>query len=183
MNASVSPVPHTPSQGQAELGPISIPDDSLLHTSPSPERTADPQVSSTDDPPAKKLVWLTDRIEAIKAGALIDVSTLGEKVGLTGPISMSRSLWERTVGYSNQTTDDTQQAPLRDLLLAFRLRVAVTGLQTPTIPFLALLVSPNTPPRVVDAVGIVHQDSEAPYAITLVLPQELQEEPPAAHLN
>ena len=122
----------------------------------------------------EKPVQLLNRQEAIEAGILVDVSPIAEQVGLNLSVGISKPLWELGITASHQLADEECHARVRDVLLALRLHVEQAEITAPWIKFPALLaLPPETQPQVCTLVAIAHKDSSAPYALTVMLPEEM----------
>lgn len=119
-------------------------------------------------------VQLLNREEAIEAGILVDVSSIAEQVGLRLSVGISKPLWELGITASHQLADEECGGRVRDVLLALRLHVEQVEITAPWIKFPALLsLPPETQPQVCTLVAIAHKDSTAPYALTVMLPEEM----------
>jgi hypothetical protein len=142
---------------------------------PVPEATAattrDVAISEEQE---QQSVQLLNRQEAIEAGILVDVSQIAEQVGLRLSVGISKPLWELGITASRQLADEECQGRVRDVLLALRLHVEQAEITAPWIKFPALLsLPPETQPQVCTLVAIAHKDSTAPYALTVMLPEEM----------
>jgi hypothetical protein len=119
-------------------------------------------------------VQLLNRQEAIEAGILVDVSPIAEQVGLRLSVGISKPLWELGITASHQLADEECHTRVRDVLLALRLHVEQAEITAPWIKFPALLaLPPEAQPQVCTLVAIAHKDSSAPYALTVMLPEEM----------
>ena len=122
----------------------------------------------------QKPMQLLNRKEAIEAGLLVDVTLIAEQVGLNLSVGISKPLWEVGITASHQLADDDCRMRVRDVLLALRLHVEQAEITAPWIKFAALLaLPPETQPQVCTLVAIAHKDSSAPYALTVMLPEEM----------
>ena len=122
----------------------------------------------------EKPVQLLNREEAIEAGILVDVSPIAEQVVLNLSVGISKPLWELGITASHQLADEDCHTRVRDVLLALRLHVEQAEITAPWIKFPALLaLPPETQPQVCTLVAIAHKDSSAPYALTVMLPEEM----------
>lgn len=119
-------------------------------------------------------VQLLNRQEAIEAGILVDVSPIAEQIGLRLSVGISKPLWELGITASHQLADEECHTRVRDVLLALRLHVEQAEITAPWIKFPALLsLPPETQPQICTLVAIAHKDSTAPYALTVMLPEEM----------
>jgi hypothetical protein len=126
------------------------------------------------DPQQQAPVQLLNRQEAIEAGILVDVSPIAEQVGLRLSVGISKPLWELGITASHQLADEECHTRVRDVLLALRLHVEQAEITAPWIKFPALLaLPPEAQPQVCTLVAIAHKDSSAPYALTVMLPEEM----------
>jgi hypothetical protein len=117
---------------------------------------------------------ITNRQEAIQAGVLIDVTPEAQKLGLTFPVTVTRPLWEAGIA-PNQTLSDEEKANrLRDVLMAFRLRMASLVTLSPLIDFPAILaLPPGTVPQPVPLFALIQPDAKDQATVTLLLPNEV----------
>ncbi|WP_447986590.1 hypothetical protein [Nitrospira sp. Nam74] len=157
-----------PSQQSGDEGDLS----SARGSSPeAPPTTRDLAVT---EPQQQVPVQLLNRQEAIEAGILVDVSSIAEQVGLRLSVGISKPLWELGITASHQFDDEECHTRVRDVLLALRLHVEQAEITAPWIKFRALLsLPPETQPQMCTLVAIAHKDSSAPYALTVMLPEEM----------
>lgn len=140
----------------------------------SPEEPVTSRDLAVTDPPQQAPVQLLNRQEAIEAGILVDVSPIAEQVGLRLSVGISKPLWELGITASRQLADEECHVRVRDVLLALRLHVEQAEITAPWIKFPALLaLPPEAQPQVCTLVAIAHKDSTAPYALTVMLPEEM----------
>jgi hypothetical protein len=133
--------------------------------------TRDMTVAEPEEP---RQAQLLNREEAIEAGILVDVSPIAERVGLRLSVGISKPLWELGITASNQLDDDECRGRVRDVLMALRLHVEQAEITAPWIKFSALLaLPPDSQPQICTLVAIAHKDSSAPYALTVMLPEEM----------
>ncbi len=162
--------------------PLAMTEDHAL----SPEKAEEkPEVSAQvqsgsfegDAPPTEtQHVSLTNmtRDEAVKAGHLIDVSVMAREIGLQVPVGFTRPLWDMGITVEHQIPEDQQDGRVRDVLMALRLFLERTMVKSPMMEFPALLSFPPEPvPQVCSLCVLAHQDADAPYSLTLVLPREV----------
>jgi hypothetical protein len=143
----------------------------LVSSPEKPETTRDLAVT---EPQQQAPVQLLNRQEAIEAGILVDVSPIAEQVGLRLSVGISKPLWELGITASHQLADEECDTRVRDVLLALRLHVEQAEITAPWIKFPALLaLPPDAQPQVCTLVAIAHKDSSAPYALTVMLPEEM----------
>jgi hypothetical protein len=139
-----------------------------------PEEPVTSRDLAVTDPPQQAPVQLLNRQEAIEAGILVDVSPIAEQVGLRLSVGISKPLWELGITASRQLADEECHVRVRDVLLALRLHVEQAEITAPWIKFPALLaLPPEAQPQVCTLVAIAHKDSTAPYALTVMLPEEM----------
>jgi hypothetical protein len=143
----------------------------LVSSSEESVTTRDPAVT---EPQQQAPVQLLNRQEAIEAGILVDVSPIAEQVGLRLSVGISKPLWELGITASHQLADEECHTRVRDVLLALRLHVEQAEITAPWIKFPALLaLPPEAQPQVCTLVAIAHKDASAPYALTVMLPEEM----------
>jgi hypothetical protein len=130
------------------------------------------EVRQTDraDPP----LTFTDVKHAIEAGLLIDVTPTAQQLGLTFPITISKPLWENGITAHQTMTEEDTARRLRDVLMAFRLRLSGLVTVTPLLDFPALLaVPPGTIPQPISLVALIQPNKEHQAIATLLLPNEV----------
>lgn len=148
-----------PSTGEAPSSPVS----SSEQTKQAPELPVTP-------PPPQTL----SRAEAIQSGALIDVTPIARQMGLRLPVSFSRPLWEIGITATQNVPEEEHAHRVRDVLMAFRLRLASSRVASPLVEFPALLAFPPDPtPQACVLFAVAHQEADAPMALTFLLPGEI----------
>lgn len=159
---------NAPSQPFVDESAVST---ALVSSSEESVTTRDPAVT---EPQQQAPVQLLNRQEAIEAGILVDVSPIAEQVGLRLSVGISKPLWELGITASRQLADEECHTRVRDVLLALRLHVEQAEITAPWIKFPALLaLPPEAQPQVCTLVAIAHKDASAPYALTVMLPEEM----------
>jgi hypothetical protein len=112
--------------------------------------------------------------QAIETGALIDVTPTAKQLGLSFPVTVTKPLWEVGIAPIKTLTQEEQSSRLRDVLMAFRLRLATQSSISPLIDFPALLAfPPNTVPQPVPLFALIQPDEENRVTVTLLLPNEV----------
>ena len=112
--------------------------------------------------------------QAIDIGALIDVTATAKQVGLSFPVTMTKPLWEAGISAGKTLTDEERNARLRDVLMAFRLRLTAQPTMAPLIDFPALLGFPHgAVPQPVPLFALVQPDERNQAMVTLLLPTEI----------
>jgi len=128
-----------------------------------------PELPSTEPPPQT-----LSRKEAIQAGALIDVTPIARKMGLRLPVTFSRPLWEIGITATHNVPEEEHERRVRDVLMAFRLKLAASHVASPLVEFPALLAFPPDPtPQACVLFAVAHQEANAPMALTFLLPGEV----------
>ncbi len=125
--------------------------DGILNSLPASARLEEPsstdfvtESASTEQPedrPADRGDALPASIpfqKAIESGALIDVTPAAKQLGLSFSVTVTKPLWDAGIAPVQTLTSEEQAARLRDVLMAFRLRLAgptcpVTGDRLPGI--------------------------------------------------
>jgi hypothetical protein len=116
----------------------------------------------------------TNRQQAIQAGILIDVSTAAQKLGLTFPVTVTKPLWEIGIAPSDSVSEEEKAQRLRDVLMAFRLRIASQTTLSPLIDFPAMLsMPPGEIPQPVPLFALIQPDEQNRASATLLLPNEV----------
>jgi hypothetical protein len=124
------------------------------------------------DLPANQL--MANRQQAIQAGFLIDVSTDAQKLGLTFPVTVTKPLWEVGIAPTESMSEEEKTERLRDVLMAFRLRIASQATLSPLIDFPAMLsMPPGEVPQPVPLFALIQPDEQNRAAATLLLPNEV----------
>lgn len=137
-------------------------------SSESPDAAKDEQTPET----AEQL--MAKREEAIRSGFLIDVTDDAKKVGLTFPVTITKPLWEVGIATTQALSYEEQADRLRDVLMAFRLRLANQTTLSPLIDFPALLaLPPGSVPQPVPLFALIQPDEQHRALVTLLLPNEV----------
>jgi len=122
------------------------------------------------DPPAV----ITDIKQAIDAGILADVTLAAQKLGFTFPIAITKSLWEGGITVHQTLSEEDAACRLRDVLMAFRLRLSSSVIVSPLIEFPALLaIPPGTVPQPIPLFALIQPNKEHQAIVTLLLPNEV----------
>ena len=133
---------------------------------------SDKALEARTDIPANQLI--TNRQQAIQTGFLIDVSSDAQKLGLTFPVTVTKPLWEVGIAPDESMSDEEKAERLRDVLMAFRLRIAGQATLSPLIDFPAMLaLPPGGVPQPVPLFALIQPDEQNRAAATLLLPNEV----------
>jgi hypothetical protein len=117
---------------------------------------------------------IRDREAAIQAGILIDVTPTAQKLGITFPVTMTRPLWEAGIVTNQALPEEEQTSRLRDVLMAFRLRLAGLTTVSPLIDFPVLLaLPPSQVPQPVPLFALIQADPMHQANVTLLMPNEV----------
>lgn len=123
---------------------------------------------------SQTLPMITDRQDAIARGTLIDVTPTAQQLGLTFPVTVTRPLWETGIVTSQGLPEAEQASRLRDILMAFRLRLASLATISPLFDFPALLaMPPATVPQPVPLFALIQPDATNQAVVTILLPNEV----------
>jgi len=115
-----------------------------------------------------------NRLQAIQAGILIDVTADAKKLGLTFPVTITKPLWEVGIAPLATMSEEDKRARVRDVLMAFRLRLAGQTTLSPLIDFPAMLaMPPDAVPQPVPLFALIQPDEENRAMATLLLPNEV----------
>jgi hypothetical protein len=115
-----------------------------------------------------------NRQQAIQAGILIDVTADAQKLGLTFPVTITKPLWEVGIAPLSTMSEEDKSARVRDVLMAFRLRLAGQTTLSPLIDFPAILaMPPGAVPQPVPLFALIQPDEENRAMATLLLPNEV----------
>jgi hypothetical protein len=156
---------------------VSLPSESKLPsitdaTQEAPVPEPDGLPASSEDERAKRLI--ANRHEAIAAGVLIDVTPDAQKLGLTFPVTITRPLWEASIAPTQVLSDEERSNRLRDVLMAFRLRLSSLVTLSPLIDFPAMLaLPPGAVPQPVPLFALIEPDTRHQATVTLLLPNEV----------
>jgi hypothetical protein len=117
---------------------------------------------------------IRDREAAIQAGILIDVTPTALTLGITFPVTITRPLWEVGIVTNQALSEEDQTSRLRDILMAFRLRLAGLTTVSPLIDFPVLLaLPPSQVPQPVPLFALIQADPTHQANVTLLLPNEV----------
>jgi hypothetical protein len=112
--------------------------------------------------------------QALATGALIDVTPTARQLGLSFPVTITKPLWDVGIAPLQTMTQEERSARLRDVLMAFRLRLATQPTVSPLIDFPALLAfPPNSVPQPIPLFALVQPDENNRATVTLLLPNEV----------
>ena len=141
----------------------------------SPETVASEPAAAVPPPPAAApQPQILSREEAIQVGALIDVTPIAHRLGIRLSVSFSRPLWELGITATHNVPEAEHEGRVRDVLMAFRLRLAASRVASPLVEFPALLSFPPDPvPQSCVLFAVAHQEANAPMALTFLLPGEI----------
>jgi hypothetical protein len=179
----VHALPHLPEEPISVPGEKSVQDEQeAIKAVPSLPATegAKPDLSaqSEETPEARTDVsagqLTAERQQAIQAGMLIDVTADAKKLGLTFPVTMTKPLWDMGIAPVPAMSEDDKNERVRDVLMAFRLRLANQVSLSPLIDFPALLaIPPGGVPQPVPLFALIQPDEENRAMATLLLPNEV----------
>lgn len=166
-------VPLVP-QEQPEPAAVAAGESDAAAQRSSPESFPEQPAQTQDSSAAPSQLQILSREDAIKAGVLIDVSRIARKMGLRLPVSFSRPLWEIGITAAHTVPEEELEDRVRDVLMAFRLRLAASRVASPLVEFPALLSFPPDPvPQTCVLFAIAHQEPNGPMALTFLLPGEV----------
>jgi hypothetical protein len=112
--------------------------------------------------------------QAIETGALIDVTPTAKQLGLSFSVTVTKPLWDAGIAPGKTLTEEERSARLRDVLMAFRLRLTAQPTTAPLIDFPALLAFPHgAVPQPVPLFALVQPDEQNQAMVTLLLPTEV----------
>lgn len=154
--------------------PVEVPSvqcEPLQPQEPLPQEQVDGQelLEQTVLPPA-----IRDREAAIQAGTLIDVTPTALQLGISFPVTITRPLWEMGIVTNQSLSEEDQTSRLRDILMAFRLRLASLTTVSPLLDFPVLLaLPPSRVPQPVPLFALIQPDPTHQANVTLLLPYEV----------
>jgi hypothetical protein len=173
----VKALPHTdiaipaPSNVGNPMEVPSVQCEPLQPQEPLPQEQVDGQelLEQTVMPPA-----IRDREAAIQAGTLIDVTPTALQLGISFPVTITRPLWEMGIVTNQSLPEEDQTSRLRDILMAFRLRLASLTTVSPLLDFPVLLaLPPSRVPQPVPLFALIQPDPTHQANVTLLLPYEV----------
>jgi len=114
------------------------------------------------------------RQQAIDSGFLIDVTADAKEVGLSFSVTVTKPLWEIGIAPTEELSDEEKSIRLRDVLMAFRLRLATQGTLSPLLDFPAMLsMPPGAIPQPVPLFALIQPGEQNQAMVTLLLPNEV----------
>ncbi len=114
------------------------------------------------------------RQQAIDSGFLIDVTADAKKIGLSFSVTVTKPLWEIGIAPTEELSDEEKSIRLRDVLMAFRLRLATQGTLSPLLDFPAMLsMPPGAIPQPVPLFALIQPGEHNQAMVTLLLPNEV----------
>lgn len=135
------------------------------------ERADETSKAQTEGQPPQ---LITNRQQAIQAGILIDVTEDAQKLGLTFPVTVTKPLWDIGIAPLPELSEHEKAERLRDVLMAFRLRLAGQTTLSPLIDFPAILaLPPGGVPQPVPLFALIQPDEQNRATATLLLPNEV----------
>jgi hypothetical protein len=145
----------------------------------SPESVTEPEGSTAE--PSTEGVEQTANVptkipfkQALETGALIDVTPTARQLGFSFPVTVTKPLWDVGIAPVKTLSQEEQANRLRDVLMAFRLRLATQPTVSPLIDFPALLTfPPNSVPQPIPLFALIQPDEEDRATVTLLLPNEI----------
>ena len=141
------------------LAPMSVPREPVEESEQSPNHTTPAPIPFQ---------------QAIETGALIDVTPTAKQLGLSFSVTVTKPLWDTGIAPGKTLTEDERSARLRDVLMAFRLRLTAQPTTAPLIDFPALLAFPHgAVPQPVPLFALVQPDEQNQAMVTLLLPTEV----------
>ncbi len=112
--------------------------------------------------------------QAIETGALIDVTPTAKQLGFSFPVAVTKPLWEVGIAPVKTLSQEEQANRLRDVLMAFRLRLAAQPTISPLIDFPALLAfPPSNVPQPIPLFAMIQPGEDNRAMVTLLLPNEV----------
>lgn len=167
-----------PAQPLSDVEPsdFAVVEEAREESAESVAETAQPAVdqAAAEDSVSEKLPTKIPLKQAIEMGALIDVTPTAQELGLSFPVTVTKPLWNVGIAPTATTSDEERARRLRDVLMAFRLRLAALPSISPLIDFPALLAFPPTNvPQPIPLFALVQADEQNRAMVTLLLPNEV----------
>ncbi|MCP9470527.1 MAG: hypothetical protein NNA31_11075 [Nitrospira sp.] len=156
----------------AERSPASLSTESASTEVDGESSAVEPSTAEDQDSPSIPQA-VTGQRQALELGWLIDVSEEAQKLGFTFPVTVTRSLWETGIAPDHLLKEESARR-LRDVLMAFRLRLVGHTTLMPLLYFPAMLAFPpgEVPQPILLSALIQGDDQHGPVA-TLLLPHEV----------
>ena len=147
----------------------------VISEEPAAPAPVEAQLQDTpQDPPPRAMPTQIPLQQALDAGSLIDVTPTARQLGLSFSVTVTKPLWETSIVPEKTLTEAEQSARLRDVLMAFRLRLAAQPTMSPLIDFPALLAIPHgAVPQPVPLFALIQPDERKEAMVTLLLPTEV----------
>lgn len=138
------------------------------------ENVVTSDVAATGHPPADTSEAGPATEGGAGGGILIDVTDDAKRMGVWFPVMTTPSLWDVLIATSHGLPAEEQAARLRDILMAFRLRLAIHPTLSPLIDFPVLLaMPPDHIPQPIPLFALIQPDGEHRPKATLLLPNEI----------
>jgi hypothetical protein len=149
---------------------------------PTEAENESPTSTSTTDsephPPVCATEPVISRRETEERDWLIDVSEAAQKLGLPFSVTVTRPLWERGIAPAHDFSEEEAAQRLRDVLMAFRLRLVGQPIVAPLLYFPAMLAfPPHEIPQPVLLSALIQADEQRRPVVTLLLPHEISMTP------
>jgi uncharacterized protein DUF6573 len=146
----------------------------VIPEEPSAPAPVEAQLQDTLQDPPRAMPTQIPFQQALDAGSLIDVTPTARQLGLSFSVTVTKPLWETSIVPEKTLTEAEQSARLRDVLMAFRLRMAAQPTMSPLIDFPALLAIPHgAVPQPVPLFALIQPDKRNEAMVTLLLPTEV----------
>jgi hypothetical protein len=146
----------------------------VISEEPAAPAPVEAQLQDTPQDPPRAMPTQIPLQQALDAGSLIDVTPTARQLGLSFSVTVTKPLWETSIVPEKTLTEAEQSARLRDVLMAFRLRLAAQPTMSPLIDFPALLAIPHgAVPQPVPLFALIQPDERKEAMVTLLLPTEV----------
>ena len=146
----------------------------VIPEEPSAPAPVEAQLQDTPQDPPRAMPTQIPFQQALEAGSLIDVTPTARQLGLSFSVTVTKPLWETSIVPEKTLSEAEQSARLRDVLMAFRLRLTVQPTMSPLIDFPALLAIPHgAVPQPVPLFALIQPDERNGAMVTLLLPTEV----------
>jgi len=146
----------------------------VIPEEPSAPAPVEAQLQDTLQDPPRAMPTQIPFQQALDAGSLIDVTPTARQLGLSFSVTVTKPLWETSIVPEKTLTEAEQSARLRDVLMAFKLRMTAQPTMSPLIDFPALLAIPHgAVPQPVPLFALIQPDKRNEAMVTLLLPTEV----------
>jgi hypothetical protein len=120
------------------------------------------------------LIHRYSRADAIRDGALIDVSPVAREAGILYPVALTRAAWERCVAVPPGVLCQDEAGRLWDVVWMLRVAVHSSSARAPELAFGVHVRNDNRPhtPPLVRLKAVCGPGDEGEPVVTVMMPEE-----------